>query len=362
MTTHTLLDFGIYRVGQTSYLNKLEAILAAAKSNIPATWDFNEEFFSKAHWAVEPTVSIEELYARRARELREKYDYLVLHLSGGWDSGNILETCLTHNIEIDEIITRGPLPDNFDPSDLSAKNCYAECLIAALPKAQAAKKIWPNLTITVADTKQIAIDYFSKNSDWIFKTNQLHVGCHRNDLDLLSKSAMSAAEAGKRVGHILGIDKPRIYLNNGRYEWKFLDGLVINHINPRLSSVDLPLNVELFYWAPTPAACDIMIKQGHLMKRFYKNHNINPNQLAWNRQTHDAAARVIYPSIAAPTWSADKASMIPEWDHWFYADKGSKHFTNWKNGLEYIAKILPEQYRSNIAMVGFFSGGYDLGP
>lgn len=361
MSLQTLLDFGVYRVGQARYVNKLEAVLAADQAKLPATWDFSEEFFSKSQWAIEPTETIETLYAARALELREKYDYLVLHLSGGWDSSNILETCLKNDIELDEIITRGPLPDSFDPTDLSAKNCYAECLIAALPKARIAQQKWPTLKITVADTKKQAIDYFSKNSDWMFKTNQLHVGCHRNDLDLLSATAMSAAESGKRVGHIIGIDKPRIFLDGDRYVWKFLDGLVINHVNPRLTTVDIPLNVELFYWAPTAAASAVMIKQGHLMKRYYKQHNINPNLLTWDRQTHDMVARVIYPSAQTPIWSTDKAGMIPEWDHWFYADRESAHFKNWKAGLDHISKILPDQYRSNIAMVGFFSGKYDLG-
>jgi len=48
--------------------------------------------------------SLDFLYALRARQLREKYDYLVLYFSGGADSTNILKTFIDNNIFLDEIV------------------------------------------------------------------------------------------------------------------------------------------------------------------------------------------------------------------------------------------------------------------
>ena len=364
----TLSDYGAYiipRLGRRFY-NKFEAIMTAESCGEWVEWDFNDAYFSQFRWDVEPPESLDALYEARARELREKYDYLVLHLSGGWDSGNALEAFMRADVPLDEIITRGPIPDIINPLDTSAANNYAECIIAAKPKAEIAKRKWPNMHFTIADTKQLAIDYYSRDKDWFYKMNQVYIGVHRFDLDLLSPHATLANQSGKSVCHIISVDKPRLQRVNGRYHWRFLDLLVQIHLAERLSAVDLPMCVEMFYWAPTPAAVNVMIKQGHTMKRYYSASNIDPNSLSWGRETQDATAGVIYPSMRLPVWNTQKPSAIHEADHWFYKDANSDHCVNWMKGIEHMSRVIPDRYRkpggAAFEMTGFWSKSYDLGP
>jgi hypothetical protein len=54
----------------------------------------------------------------RAEDLREKYEYVVLCLSGGIDSRNVFESFYNNNILIDEIVSVGAFSqDSFKGSD-----------------------------------------------------------------------------------------------------------------------------------------------------------------------------------------------------------------------------------------------------
>lgn len=364
----TLPNYGTYILPKSNraFFNKYEAIMAATAAGEWVEWDYNDAFFSKQPWQIEPAESLDQLYAARCKELREKYDYLVLHLSGGWDSGQALEAFMDSNTLIDEIITRGAIPDKIDHTDRSAANCYAECIISALPKAKIAQEKWPHMKITVANTKQMSVDFFSKDKDWFTKINQIHVGIHRFDLDLLSPHALAANKQNKSVCHIISVDKPRMHKVGDRYYWRFLDLLTQIHFAERLSPVDLPMNVELFYWSPTPAGSALMRKQGHVMKRYFKATGVDPEVLAGGRKNNDTIASIVYPNIKYPAWNTEKPSDIPEFDHWFYKDQESAHFKNWHNGLLHMAANIPVQYQNkgNAAkhgLIGFWSKSYDLG-
>ena len=77
---------------------------------------------------------------------------------------------------------------------------------------------------------------------------------------------------------VWGSDKPRLYKENGKYCVKFLD-LVDSAINPRTQMIGREEEYdELFYWAPE--AADIVCKQAHILKRFFKQHDINEVDIA----------------------------------------------------------------------------------
>jgi hypothetical protein len=87
-----------YQVGPKQFQSKILAITESTVSGQPVEFIFNDQLYSKFNWTVEPDLTLEQLYAARAWELRNKYDYLVLHFSGGADSTNILETFIKNNI------------------------------------------------------------------------------------------------------------------------------------------------------------------------------------------------------------------------------------------------------------------------
>ena len=83
---------GYYQVNDLKIKSKIEACLTATQLNTVPVWNFNDEYFSSFDWSIEPQEDIEELYKKRALELREKYDHIVIHFSAGRDSGNIMDT------------------------------------------------------------------------------------------------------------------------------------------------------------------------------------------------------------------------------------------------------------------------------
>ena len=96
---------GYYTVDGQVFESKIQALVHATANKKPVRWIFNNDEFERTNWAVEPSETLNNLYRQRARQLREKYDYLVLCYSGGSDSNNILEAFIAEGLVIDEIVT-----------------------------------------------------------------------------------------------------------------------------------------------------------------------------------------------------------------------------------------------------------------
>jgi hypothetical protein len=77
---------GYYTVGQIRHYIKPEALIAATKHNQFPEWHFNRDVFDVYAWHQEPEIGLRELYRMRAQQLRDKYDYIRLEVSGGGDS------------------------------------------------------------------------------------------------------------------------------------------------------------------------------------------------------------------------------------------------------------------------------------
>ena len=79
----------------------------AWQSKRPCGFYYHDAVFDKANWKVEPTKTLDQLYAERARQIRDEYENVIVCYSGGNDSSNILETFYYNNIHIDEIVMVG---------------------------------------------------------------------------------------------------------------------------------------------------------------------------------------------------------------------------------------------------------------
>ena len=126
---------GFYMVGNKKFFNKTLALLESSTSKLPVEWKFNHDAYGKIDWTVPIETNLEELYRLRAQQLRNQYDYLILHFSGGADSTNVLHAFVRNNIFLDEIVMQYPKAHDqvANGVDYSGNNQYSEIPFSAIP-------------------------------------------------------------------------------------------------------------------------------------------------------------------------------------------------------------------------------------
>lgn len=374
-------QYGFYQCGQFRSYSKLEAIFEHNRTGLPIRWNFNEDVFGAMDWKVEPTESLAELYKRRAQQIREKYDYIVLWLSGGADSLNIFHTFMENGIHIDEVVNY----TNYDATGDREGFMNGEIFHVAIPLIKKAQEKNPNMKHRVIDISKLAMDYFTKKDakfDWVFKMNgwvNPNNAC-REDVKMTVPEWANMINSGKRVGFIHGIDKPRIHQVKNHFYFNFFDFVDSAH-SPSQQMSNKPWEFdEFFYWSPEAPL--IPIKQGHVLKNFAKSlhlghpdatgephgivrFNINglPRQLTLAK-VHE----LIYPWWERAPFQAKAPSVFftPR-DSWFFnlPDSDPAKYS-WRVGLEEMWRKYPDSWKkdpSNMSS-GFklmTSRMYDLG-
>ena len=274
-------DSGLYHVGDRAFFSKLEAVQHSRNTGQALSWTYKKDLFSKFNWAVEPQETLWELYSQRAISLREKYNYLIMAYSGGADSTNVLDAFERNNIMVDEIYIAYH-GDHNNPADLEFAN-NLELYHVAIPRARELQKRWPNLKVTVGRMDQAIVEtlegplcdemYYGHNMSWnMIQTTRVAT-------QWTDKAEWIPHLGGDlSVGVIYGKDKTVVSTQNGRYCVTFID----RQLN---SSFDvLPDNVtrEFFYW--DNETVPMLIKQGHILKNFFKSAETNPNWFEENKK------------------------------------------------------------------------------
>lgn len=313
--------YGHYRVGQDIYFDKAAA-LTAAKSFCQLEWFMFNGLVDTFDWSKEPEEELEFLYAQRARQLRNDYDWLALHYSGGSDSQNVLDTFIKNNIHLDEVILRGTNLDKvdkeyIDPTD--PRFGYAEVKYLAYPLAKMIKERYmPHLKITVVDHTEISKQWFIRNPKWyehyMFVEDPFNIV--RADYDLLAPHLIGMVQSGKKVGHILGIDKAPVYIDDEGIYIQFRDQPFTRHILPRTIERGLDYYTELFTFHPS--SIDTIAKEAHVMKNWII---ANPNNLArwkkesekiWTRGYEDFISEILWKRMFPMFFKIEKAYKVEE--------------------------------------------------
>ena len=341
---------GYYKVGNHIFYNKLQAILYANPTKADITWHFNNEIFDKFDWTIEPPVPLEMLYAERARQIREQFDYVIVMASGGADSTNVIKSFLNNNIRIDEIVAAAPVSGlknwKINLNDKSADNMITETLVSQLPLLDRISKTHPNIKLTVHDYFEDILKM--KTDEWIYESSShwLHFsGATRHSLDKFTH-IKNLAEAGKRIGVVYGIDKPIICRAESGNLYTVVADPVVNIICPHFK--DKYSNVEsiLFYYSPDLP--ELMIKQAHEVCRWnYKPENSHVRAILWDKSKphafntnvergsnwQRAIIPCIYPAVTDnhKNWQAIKQGM---------GFKGGFQMDNWVLQLHGKEKIV----------------------
>jgi hypothetical protein len=349
---------GCYVVGDKTFYSKPDAHIYATETDQPVRWQFNDVAFAKYNWTVEPEGTINDIYRRRAQQLRDKYDYIRIEASGGGDSTTAVYSFLLNGIHLDEIVFRYPAQLDKDvtdnPLDTSPENTLSEFQFAARPLLHWVKTNYPKTKVTIHDySEKILFDESTRDESWVFTTRDWFQPGHGDKHDHFGSAEHRALnDSGKSICVVHGVDKPKIALLDNHWYLFFTD-MHPNGPTP-IQNGYTNITTELFYW--TPDMPEICAKQAHIIRRWFDMpqnqhlkhiiHHANVN--ADQRTTYENLIKtIIYPDYDPATWQTAKPtnSFYNEMDHWFYTNlKGSRLYSVWESGLQYLVDKIDKQY------------------
>jgi hypothetical protein len=351
---------GYYVAGFKKFYNKVEALQYATQYNFNVRWVFNDGIYSRIDWTIPISKTLKELYRDRAQQLRDSYDHIVLHYSGGQDSNNMLHSFIDNNIHLDQIIIQVPKPmlkHIKDKSDTDFSNHWAEFEYQSIPYLKKHEHQLRNTTITIQDMSIATLETFA-HDNWteiIQPGAAYNLGvisramCQFNDSEILRVS-----EKGKRSCQLLGIDKPLVYYDGTGYYCTFADQSAY-HIQPKDNTLkdlfDISV-VEFFYW--TPDMPEIVVKQAQEIKLACESNILIQNLFNKTLKQEVGLFRDVMQSIIYdPTHRPDFQTGKPGQDaskvlnRWFFEGVGGKLLHNYEYAIDTMSQGIDKSYFSN---------------
>jgi len=205
-------------VDSKKYFRKTDAMIASVNNNIEFYY-YNKEF-NAFNWTIEPLESFKELAKQRAQQLRDSNKYLRLWYSGGADSHTVLQTFLTNNIYLDEIVMVRASPiDDFET------DANRETNLRSLPYINSIRHDIPNTKISLVDiTASQFLEYY-KTDDWAMDSMNHDFSDDPGNLLNSRKNLEKYGNLKVRAGgvEITGGDKPKIIRHDGKYYIPLVD-------------------------------------------------------------------------------------------------------------------------------------------
>ena len=263
--------YGFYTVGDKKTYSKLQAIEYHKITGSPIRWHYNEDVYKKFNWSQEPAASLDDLYRRRAQQIRDQYDYLVLWYSGGADSHNVLQTFVQAGIYIDEIAQYTMLEAHQGDKYSSMNEEVYRTSIPVTQELLDTNPIYKTTKHRVVDITKLEVDYLSDPGnkwDHFYKVNTYYCpSCiSRYQIRESVDDYRQMISAGKKVCFIYGAEKPIMKQDQQGWWLQFSDGQD-NAVSAWAQMQNFPGDYnEFFYWAPDMP--EIPAKQAHIIKKY----------------------------------------------------------------------------------------------
>jgi len=367
-----LYPYGYYKVGAEIFDHKISALLRATETHTRPTWHFHDDVYNGLNWEEDLPISLPQIYQQRAKQLREKYDYITISFSGGSDSWTVVNAFISSNTYIDEIFVRWPVAGTqkhqVNATDTSAGNILSEWELAIVPSLKKIRDLIPNTKITIHDWSNEILTSEVTDKDWMLTQDFLNVASFLK-FQSIGKGEQQAIDKGLKTAIVFGIDKPQLWAKDGNIYCYFLDKLVNTHAygENRVS--------ELFYW--TPDFPEITLVQSRLLFKYIKDNPavadlIDRNKL-YNPETkaiwNSVARSIIYQEYSQlGLWQSEKptSNIMCENDAWINPLENEKYLQSWKYGLSNVISSISSEYfeyrHGNVDNFGgFISGTYYLG-
>jgi hypothetical protein len=370
--------FGYYLVGNEIITNKVKALERATQTGVHPSWHFHDNVYSKLNWEQDSPLDLSILYQLRAKQLREKYDYLVVNFSGGSDSWTVLKAFYDSGTYVDEIFVRWPIKATHgkfqvDPTNRHPSNILSEWELTIIPALKEIELWFPKTHITIHDWSDEFFSTVIDDDTWIDKMPEdyLNPGAIPK-FSSIGNNEQNLINLGRSTAVIDGIDKPQFWYIDGKVYCYFLDKLANAHA-PELHG----RNAEHFYW--TPDLPEITLVQARYIFQELKK---NPQYLSMidKNQPYDATIKnlwnnftrkIIYPDyVSRQFFQSNKSytNVYDEVDAWMFTEgyQDSLFLQSWKNVLNNIVNSIDTKYfdkKNNeiVGYCGFFDKLYCLG-
>jgi len=371
---------GYYVCDGQEFNSKINCAIHATQANKPMSWVFNNDVFSNYDFSKDPEETLDALYDRRAREIREKYNYVVLSYSGGSDSHNILMSFYRQGLHIDEVISNWVFEASkkftiIDSLVNDAWNQNAEYELHTKDRLQWIYDHMPKTKVTLYDCSKQIYSYFNKAKEPTWVTNHvepLNPAATQRYNPLQIKDIRLRIDKEDSIGFVVGVDKPLSLIVDKKMYLRLRDKTA-NIIPSSIYTSEYDnTTVEYFYWAPE--SCAMLAKQGHTMLK-YLNTN-KQYQLIWTPsqvENFRAAQETLMRNIVYTTWDEESAfqtnkpthDWYSELDYWFIEQfKNTPAGRNWQAGVDYVETSVDKSLQLTTGKKGlmtFFSPLYYIG-
>jgi len=344
-------QFGHYLVGNdpVPLYHPILALEANRNNRGQVKFIFHDEVYAAANPKLEPTSSLLELYVERVRQLRAKYDYVVLMYSGGADSNNILK-CFEHAGEqLDEIVSFVDSSYRNRDSRISS-----EVYRVALPEVTEYQKAHPECEYRLLEIRDIQTRLFNDSS---FKFDAYQdLTYHMVPFSIMHYYGVNYIDkyrdlhnAGKRVCIIHGVDKVPLKLGQLGQDkkWVFRFNDFSSFFGHKHYFRDLPFYDEFFYW--TPDLPQIVIKQAHVISRCLDYFDSTNFQTPY--RTEQAQNILVRKSGERTSWEYINHILYPFWKQWTFSEgkhTGSRIVNTRDDTLAHSLDDVMKKYKNGI--------------
>lgn len=213
-----------FQVGEQKTYNRNQAIVWANGDTDKIKLYWMDEVWEAIDWSKPPTRSWADLMRERCWQLRDKADVLGVSFSGGYDSQTIVDHMILNGVRLDEL-----------QINVKQYHDHPEGESTPIIAQQIKDKHYPNLKIRVLD---IGLDYLldiyrNYGEDWLFKqdTGRLHFTQTFRSSVVNHNDDHSKLLDIQNIVMCEGIEKPRLYVDNGWWVTGYIDDAILHTLN-----------------------------------------------------------------------------------------------------------------------------------
>lgn len=264
----------LYQVGDFKTYSKVEAARVAQGDFNKVHFNFMDSTFMGHPW-YRPSETWEELMRQRCVRLREKYSYLCVWFSGGWDSATVLETFIKHNIKLDEIAIYDRKYFDGDTEVASAIEYAKTVKDRHMPNVKLSL-----IPINIEHSQQV---YDKYGDQWIFTPgcSLMYPKTHRYFIEHELDDTRSIRAENETRGNIWAHDKSKVLLYDNKWYAFAVDTSMTPYFNTDCELFFCSSDLPELYILQTHMAIDfferIMANSGKVDTEL--SHNIQGNKV-----------------------------------------------------------------------------------